>query len=460
MARNVFIEKNVNCPVCKGTFQVKYPNPKLYAAASRDDDRRITAYTWAQGVQTDVIPHYYAVIQCPQCHYADLKENIENPRFSSKDRSVYESRNSLDMKRVLLLKKISRIVPEEELDLGGAIALHLAAIFNALLPEQKENIDHNKLGRLYLRLSWLYREERGDTSPATENNNIDSPTLIQIHDSAEELQSNLNTSMENLHTIRGLISDRARELGLPEEGVKNPYCPALNTISGKLNELQTQLEMFLQLIISDKNGNLQAFAASSDKTASKWRKHIADIALKWPEVPRTEETCLKRAVQAFDYSYKYEDTDQGIEQGLAVVNLIVKLLLKLGDLDAAFNYASQIFKSGYRDKQELLRQLNQAKMDKKIKNFDERSHLRKIGSINKSLAHAGEIRKQILCLIYEKEKGKILPILKQCVEKSPQEQKQAILETGVNEELIFFLREKGLIKSEESPKKGWFGKKK
>jgi hypothetical protein len=276
MVRNIFIEKNVNCPVCKGTFQLKYPNPKLYAAASRDEDRRVTAYTWARG-------------------------------------------------------------------------------------------------------------------------------------------------------------------------------------------LQTLVEMLQQTVTSDITGSLQSVGSSADSAAAEWRKHIADITPKWPDMPRTEETCIKRAVEAFDYSYKYEDTGQGIEQSLAVVNLIVKLLLKLGDLEGALNYASQIFKSGFRDKQELQRQLSQAKqakMDKSLKNFDERGMLRKIATVNKTLAQAGEIRKKILGMIYEKNKEKILPILKESVEKSPQEQKQALLATGINEELIPFLREKGLIKTEETQKKGWFGKKK
>jgi hypothetical protein len=458
MARNVFIQKNVVCPVCKNTMSLQYPNPKMYAAARRDSDRRITAYSWAQGIQTTVVPHYYAVVQCPQCLYADLKENFENPRHNAKDRLVYDARNNLEFKRVMILKKLHRVVSEGQLDLDGALSIHLAAIFNALLPGKEEEIDHNKLGRLYLRLSWLYREQRGESVDESEGENGEgvSPVLNRLDNVVEGLQSGYNSLLDDLGSVRGLIRERAEELGLPVEGDKNPYWPMLAAISDKSNELRTLLEMFQQSVISDKKGNLSAVGmADSGETGA--RRLFTEIAMQWPDMPQSEEACIRRAVTAFDYSFKNEDTDHSLEQGLAVVNLIVKLLLKIGDLDGALDYASQIFKSGFRDKQELSRRLSQGKQAKTLSAFDEKNIQRKIGTINNTLTQAGDTRKMIIEMIYEKRKDKIIPILKENVEKTADEQKQAILDAGFQEDLLPFLQERGLIKKEEV-KKGWFGK--
>jgi hypothetical protein len=461
MARDVFTEKNVVCPVCKAEFQLRYPNPKLYAASNRDGDRRISSYTWAQGIQTDVVPHYYAVAQCPQCYYADLRECLEDPGFNPKNKYLLEARNRLDIKGVLLLKKITRSVPGGNLDLEGAMALHLAAIFNALLPGKKEHIDQNKLGRLFLRLSWLYREQAGDSTPGENGEKrSDSPTLDRIRHSVEELNNNLLSFANDLHSIRSLTRERAGELGVPAEGEQNPYFSMVGAITAKVSELQTLVEMLQQSVTSDQAGTLTTPGPGMDNAAAGWRSHLAELALKWPEIPRTEEMCLRRAVAAFDYSIKYENTEHSIEQSLSLVNLVVKLLLKLGDLEGALDYISQIFKSGFRDKQELQRRLSAAKQDKTIKNFDERSILRKIATINNTLTQAGEIRKKILGMIYEKHKEKILALLKENIEKTAQEQKQILLENQVNEDLFPYLEEKGLIKTEDSKKKGWFGKKK
>jgi hypothetical protein len=363
------------------------------------------------------------------------------------------------MKRVLILKKITRVVPDGNLNLEGAIALHLAAIYNTLLPETKENIDHNKLGRLLLRLSWLYREQTGEPAPQGQGaESIDSPTLSKTQQSVEELNKHLLSFADDLHTVRGLTKERAGELGLPAEGEKNPYFSMVGVISAKLSELQTLVEMLQQSVASDQTGGLIATGSGGSNTAAEWRKHLSELALKWPEIPRTEAICLRRAVDAFSYSIKYENTDHSIEQTLSLVNLVVKLLLKLDDLEGALEYISQIFKSGFRDKQELQRRLSAAKLDKTIKNFDERGILRKIATINNTLTQAGEIRKNILSMIYEKNKEKILSLLKD-VDKTAEEQKQILLENQVREELFPYLEEIGVIKPEAQKKKGWFGKK-
>lgn len=459
MVRNLFIEKNVICPVCKNSFQLKYPNPKLFAASGRDDDRRVTGYTWAQGIQTDLVPHYYAVLQCPQCLFADLKELLENPRKHSKDRMVYDARNNLDFKKVLNLKKLHRMVPDQgNLNLDGAIAIHLTAIYCALLPENEEDIDHNKLGRLFLRLSWLYREQKGDIPDSSGEEGEDgSEVLDQLYGKVEELQSSLSGFFDDTAAVRDLVRKRAAELGLPPEGDNNPYWPILASIGDKLMETQTLMEMLSQSAISDKKGTLPVSGISGNDEGV--QKLLGAIASQWPEMPRTEETCVRNAVAAFDYSYKKEDSDHSQEQGLAVVNLIIKLLLKIGDLYGALNYASQIFKSGFRDKQELSRRLSQGKQNKTLNAFDEKNIQRKIGTINGFLTQAGDTRRKILAMVYEKEKEKLLPILKENVEKSAQEQADAITSAGFTEDLIPFLKERGLIKKEDE-KKGWFARKK
>lgn len=459
MVRNVFIEKTAVCPVCKNSFQLKYPNPKLYAASGRDEDRRVTGYTWAQGIQTDVVPHYYAVMQCPECLFADLKEYMENPRNHSKDRIVYEARNNLDFKKIMILKKLHRMIPDQEhLNLDGAIATHLTAIYCTLLPSSEEDIDHNKLGRLYLRLSWLFREQKGDIqeSPGDESES-DSEVLKQLYTKVEELLSGLGGFSDDVSSVRDLVRKRASELSLPPEGDNNPYWPMVAAIGDKITETQTLIEMLLQSVISDQKGKLPVTGVSSDD--GEMQKLLGAIASQWPEMPRTEETCVRKAVAAFDYSYKKEDSDHSQEQGLAVVNLIIKLLLKIGDLYGALDYASQIFKSGFRDKQDLSRRLSQGKQNKTLNAFDEKNIQRKIGTINGFLAQAGETRRKILAMVYEKEKEKLLPILKANVEKTADEQALAITSAGFTEDLIPYLKEQGLIKKEDE-KKGWFGRKK
>lgn len=460
MARSAFLETNIVCPVCKAPVTLRYPNPKLYAVAQRDADRRVTAYTWSQGVDTDAIPHYYAVLQCPQCCFADFREDLENAGSSVKSRLVYQARNALDMKRVLMLKKLRRVVGEGTITLDGAIALHLAAIYQALLPAGDANIDYNKLGRLYLRLSWLYREQNGESEPLPDLKEevAESEVIKSLMEAVESLQQDMSELTEDISGVRRLVRQRAVELGMPEEGEQNPYWYMVSAMDAKKNELQTLVEMFQQSVTTDKRGQLVAAPQETVESNSQSQELFNSIATQWPDMPRNEVSCIQRAVAAFDYSYNHEDGELSAEQSLSVVNLIVKLLLKIGDLDGALNYVMQIFKTGFRDKQELQRRLSQGKQDKKISPLDEKNIQRKIGMINNTLSQAGETRHQIVELIYEKRKDKIHAILKANADKSSEQINQALLNAGFSEVVIHFLTEKGLIKKEES-KKGWFGKK-
>jgi len=433
----------------------------MYAAGSREADRQITSYTWAQGIQTDVIPHYYVIAQCPECYFADFKESFENPTSGKKETVQFEAKRNLDFKRVLILKKLRRLVPPEgNINLEGAISLHLSALFITLLPAKEEDIDHNKLGRLFLRLSWLYKELKGDLpADAEEKPENVSVTVEKLYKNIEALQGNWQTFSDELGNTSTYIRERAKELSIPEEGEKNPYFPLVQALEDKLKETHTLLEMLFQRVISDKKGNLPVSGAATGKPAGNIDQLLTEISGKWPGIPYSEEACIRSAIAAFDYSSRYEDTDQSIEQMLSMVNLIVKLLLKIKDLDGALNYIQQIFKNGSRDKQELQRRLNQGKQDKTLNEFDERNLLRKIATVNNTLSQAGETRRQILGLIYEKNKDKIIPLLKANIEKSPGEQCSAILNAGFTEDLIPFLRERGLMKNEET-KKGLFGKNK
>jgi hypothetical protein len=460
MARNIFIEKNLHCPACKSNILLKYPNPKLYAAAARDEDQRITAYSWSGGIQTDVLPHYYAVFQCPDCLLADLRENFETAGHGLKESKLYDSLPQAPFEKRMVLRKLHRFVPKEEIDAQGALALHLAAIFTTLLPGEEELIDHLKLGRIYLRLSWLYREEneqKGLTHAAGETDTDTASTPGKLLLIIEQFQQIIQQVFsENLESIQQLTEIRANELKIPLD--QTPYAKLLALTREKMGQMQQTAAMFQQVAAQDKKGMLIESALTASGEANNLEQVLPSLLPQWPQLPRTEKEAVRLAVDAFDYSSRFEDTDQTIQQSMGLVNLIIKLLLKINDLERALDYVLQIFKTGYRDKQELQMKLNQGKRNKTLSDVEERGLTKQIGSINRTLTMAAENRRKIVGFIFERDKEKILSILNEKAEVSPEEQEQALIEAGLSEELIPWLRENDLVKSEETKKK-WFGKK-
>ncbi|MGE5343455.1 MAG: DUF2225 domain-containing protein [Candidatus Omnitrophota bacterium] len=463
MSRNIYIENKVICPVCKNPFVLKYPNAKMVVASGRDFDQRVTGYTWAQGITTDEIPHYYAVAQCPHCLFADLRENIEMPKSGVKEAKLYETFKTQDFKRLMILKKLRRLVTGEKMDFKAALSLHIAAIYaNLLIP--KEFIDHNKLGRLYLRLSWLYKEQRNDDEPAEgtdKNESVASPALDALFKVMEGIQSNFQGIANDLAEARKWASARSTELKIAWEDERNPYSSLFNALENKWSEFQTHLDIFQQSILKDKKGTLNkpAVSAGAIPMDEATLRELNDIATKWIGFPASEEYCVQHAIEAFDNSYKFEDTERSTEQSLAIVNLIIKLLLKVGDHNGALAYVMQMLTNGSREKQGLQMRLNEGKRNHNLTPFDEKNIMRKMATITGTMSQGMEIRDNILETILNKNKEKIVSLIKSCVDKPVEEQQKVLLDAGLPEVLIPFLRSRGILKTEEA-KKGWFGMKK
>lgn len=459
MARNIFIGKDIVCPACKSKVRLRYPSPKMYAAAGRDDDQRVTAYSWAGGIQTDVVPHHYAVFQCPNCLVADLKEKFENPEHSAKERIMYEALQSAPFEKRMLLRKLRRFVPEGDLDAQGAMALHLAAIYAAFIPGEKERIDHLRLGRLYLRLSWLYKEQKGPEEEETAADtaaDTDSTVgkLLLVVDQFQQVMRQLFA--ENLGNIQTLIDARSAEMKLSPE--KSPYTKLMASVREKTGHMEQAVLQLRQAAVRDKEGKLTQEAASSSIGDMNLEDFLPSLLPQWPDLPRNEKDALMRAVEALDHSARYEGAEQDLQQSMGLTNLIIKLLLKIGDLDRALEYVLGIFKSGYRDKQGLTMKLNQAKRDKTLTPFEEKSIMKQIGSVTRTLNMAVENRRKIVGMLFERDKEKITAVLDKHAAASAEEQARAVTAAGFTEELIPWLRESGLMKVEETKKK-WFGKK-
>lgn len=452
MARDIFLKKNVVCPVCKSPSEAQYPNPRLYAAGNKDSDMRVTSYRWAEGAETSVLPHYYAVWQCPNCMFADLADEVFNPKGASMKSRLHNAFGDIGMEQKLVLASLKKLQTQGEMSHDNALSAHLTALFISELPP-KEDRNHNKIGRLALRVGWLYREVKGDTV----SEESDSVVLQGLMDRSNRMEKHLLTVRELLGEVNDFADRRVSELGMAPEDKNgtNPYSSVIVSIDDKLNELHTLQTMLQRVVMSDAQGNISAGTASSTTEISKTGDALLSIKNKWPALPTNEEQALRRAIDAFDYSYNHENYFQSIEQSMSVVTLIVDLQSRVGEHLAALRYVGEIYKSGMNNKQELDRRVKQGRKSNTLSPHDERMIRRKIGNINIAIRQAGESRRQLISLMIDMNKKIIDKVISNYADASSQEQQKALVQAGIPEELIPELKSRKIIKEEK--KKGLFG---
>jgi len=448
MAKNIFTQKEIHCPVCKAGFQLKYPNPKLYAAAEREDDQRVISYTWLEGYQTDQPPHYYSVLQCPHCYYADFFEKLERPGHDAKGREIYKQMAQLPTARQYLLQQLHRMVPAESVDGIGAVGLHLAAIFQTLLPAEQPLIDHMKLGRLYLRLAWLYKELKNDAADAPVQDQSMS-TSRKLYKAVEKVDEKIQDILEYLESASELAEQRAEELNLSNGD--NPFMKVIRSVENQIERSHQELSELEHIVQQDMRGILTVKTGANGPEAKAeltgesldLDQHIENLVPLWPQIPRDEISARNLAINALEYSLKNEETGQDVTQAAAVGNLLLELLYGTGQWDKALEYSLSLYTNSFRDKQALQMNLNQLQKDGAGNEVKELNRMLTV--VSNTLAKSAEARKVLLEKIFDRDKEKIRTLLKNKAGSTPQELETELEAKGFHKELIRWLKDREAI---------------
>lgn len=457
--RKVFLQRDVKCPSCKEISKMEYPNPRLYVAAKRDSDMRVIEYRWGEGItETEVLPHHYDIWKCPHCKYADFYNIITNSELVNQSMKVIGEFRKLPPREKRLLDELVRTFDKDDDPQMKALGNHLAALFINYLPS-KEDRNHNKIGRIALRLSWLFKEHGGIDNTVKEEKEEEPKTISALGDGSARIEAQLLTLRDIVTELNANAEKRITELGFdPETSTSEdePYSSLVNSFNDKLEDLNTLNTMLQRVIISD--SRTEAESSSEDVNISEdalLTEKLMQLKNFWPEIPVNEDQAVHRSIDAFDYSYNHENVYQSIEQSMAVVALIVDLYSRIGQYREALSYVGEIYRSGMRMKQDLQARLTHARKQKTLSAHDERMINRKMGNINTAIRQAGDKRRELLKIVLTKLTPKINKILSVVKDASQQEQVIALKKNDIPEDIITELKNRKILNPEK--KKGLFG---
>ena len=424
MAEEPLLVKLIRCPACEQLAPLRQANPRLYTVLGRESDRHVTGYRWLHGITTRVQPHHYRIWQCPKCLFADLAERVD-PADPGLDAARQAFRDISIEKRMVLDSLRELVAPSPELDPQGAIAIHLAGLLVTSLAPPGRTVDHSRLGLIALRLAWLYREQEGPALRAEPGAEPPAP-LAEATERLIQVLAEADSAVQDLRQLAEAPS---------EETVGGPCRPLVELVAVRLEALQTEVAALQMAMVQ---AGAPTAPAEPDTTSGLVRALQALTPL-WPDLPRDERQSLRLALEAFEYSYQYEDVGEHAEHGAAQLNLILDLLIRLGELERALDWTLQISKQAGDTVADLQRRMAEAKATQTLSGNDATAIQRRIAALNLSQRRAGERRREILELLLARDRDRIQDLLAQTPQLPLQERLQALRAAGIQDGVLALL---------------------
>lgn len=432
MAEQPLLTKMIQCPACEKQAPLRTANPHLYMVESRESDRHVTRYRWLREIVTTVVPHYYAVWQCPHCLFADFAERIDKDKPDDQHEDARGHFLDIAIEKRMVLDSLRELVPEGELDLKGAVATHLATLLILTLPTSEKKIDHARVGSIALRLAWLFRE-RQDLVSVPELPVTGSQAISALAQATERLDGLVKDAGEVLRDIQRQGKLRGLELKRAATPEANPYLAVSDLIEVRLATLQAEVTSLQMAVLQDQQGRMAPLKPEIPAGVEGVDKALLAITALWPELPRTERQGLLLALEAFEYAYQFEGGEESVEQAMAQVNLILEILIRLGDLDRALEWTAQISKYASDTATNLQARIGRDRATSNLSAYDETVISRKIAALGLTRQKAGERRRSILELMLERDQETVDRVLAETSQLSPEARSQALTAAGIHD---------------------------
>jgi hypothetical protein len=283
--------------------------------------------------------------------------------------------------------------------------------------------------------------------------------MDHLASATERLDRLVQDAGEVIREIQQEGKRRGQELKLAETPEANPYLAVGDLLEVRLETLQADVTSLQMAVLQDRQGRMAVAPTPLPEDAGELEKGLRGLRPLWPDLPLNERESLVMALAAFEYAYQFEAGDESVEQSLAQVNLILDILIRLGDLDRALEWTSQISRYASDTADELQGRITKGRAGQNLTPYDETVINRKIAALGLTRQKAGERRRDILDLMLERDQEKIDRILAEHPQLSGPDRTKALVAAGIHDGVVALAsRGQGPAATPAKEGAGWFKK--
>jgi uncharacterized protein (DUF2225 family) len=365
-----FFMTKVECPVCGQINGFENIKAGAYTETGRDTDFCPKGITWTNPEYQKINPLLYFMATCRNCFYTH--EFNESFKAWKRDRSFVAFRLSLIQERHQrelkqqgsVINRLGETLDPEGHPFESAVIKLLLGIYDEKMIEESNPLD---LGRYYLRIAWLYRENQKREDTPREIEKLD---LISLEETLKAFQSNFQTQKEKIYELKVSLDacfrtpTRVVEMNQKKERLQIKYLKGLDKIQEDLSSLQESLDELTDICAQSHNFTFDAKSENIKITRQvleelipgqspyggrdhlTFRSFLSSLKEIWSEIPLNECEAMKLALKYYKKSYQEIRDITQENQKIQAAYLIAELSRRVGDYREAERYFEEVKSTG------------------------------------------------------------------------------------------------------------------
>ncbi len=323
----------IKCPTCGISNQFRGIDPKAFVETGRDTDFCPVGRDWQDSKHQVKNPLLYFMATCKRCFFThelnrELVDWKNSPEFKSPAFLSLKKRHLQELdKKDGVIRKMSKALKPSKDPYSSAVIKFLLGIYDEYLKPIPSSYN---LGRYYLRMGWVFREEKEKEKLAWIKENLASPSLDLI---LKSIQAQHSDYLQKIQKLKDLVEFEFAE-GKSETKKADPrnrYRSLIDQVMQELTSLSNSVDQLQSLYRKSQHKP----ALLSGNNLLKLEDFLFSLKIQWPEIPINEMEALKLSLD----NYKKSLTkDLKENQRIQISYLIGELSRRTGDLGAAKEY--------------------------------------------------------------------------------------------------------------------------
>jgi hypothetical protein len=446
--RSPFYEKETPCPACRATSTQRFFKIRWVLPKERESDQHVVRYRWLDDKVEPVHPPYYFVAYCPHCFFADQFEDYNKPQEVDNGRYILDMYRRSGGRSNPVVSFLGERVRYQEIDFESALNLHLLAAYTQLQvpPDSRA---HYKLGRILLRVAWLYRERQDPDSReqprlVPQEDNYLGKLRKQLADALEEFDRTLKRAREAYRTSGSPLRGYAESL----ENTGHSATVLIQAFDGLAGVFDAQFAALCRIkaeaVAQAPQGQAprDVYLPSGGESYFEFGSHaefLAHLKTLWLAAPGDEIEAMQMAIPHFQQASLRDPRFNGADAFFQIASLIIDLQVRCDDLDSAFAMVRGMFQDGMNARQHYMQLLQDKTLDE-----DERQRINNaLRRVSSNLENAADLRRRLLDEVTRRNMPTITRVLEENAEADGAAIEKALEENGVPPGLIAYLKQDG-----------------